>query len=128
MEFNLRYSPETSIKSIQTTVLELCQSHKLDVDIVWKDSAHPFITSPGTLTDIVQSAIREITSSTATLDTGGGTSDGRFIAPTGAQIIEFGPINATIHQIDERVSCKDINALTQIYESVLNKLLAKQED
>ncbi len=128
VDFNLRYSPETSIQTIETAILELCKSHKLVVDIVWKDSARPFITSPGTLTDVVQSAIQEITGSTATLDTGGGTSDGRFIAPTGAQIIEFGPINATIHQIDERVSCKDITALTQIYESVLNKLLAKQED
>lgn len=128
VEFNLRYSPETSIETIEAKVSELCQSYNLVADIAWKDSAHPFITSPGTLTDVVQSAIHEITESTATLDTGGGTSDGRFIAPTGAQIIEFGPINATIHQIDERVSCKDINALTQIYESVLNKLLAKQED
>jgi len=128
VEFNLRYSPETSIEAIESAVTTLCQSHNLDSNISWKDSAHPFITSPGTLTEAVQGAIHEVTGSTATLDTGGGTSDGRFIAPTGAQVIEFGPINATIHQIDERVSCKDIDSLTQIYESVLNQLLAKKED
>jgi len=89
---------------------------------------YPFITDPGTLTDAMQNAIRQESGITATLDTGGGTSDGRFIAPTGAQVIEFGPINATIHQIDEKVSCTDIDALTRIYESVLQQLLGKQED
>ncbi len=128
VEFNLRYSPETTIDAIESRVNQLCRDHHLDYDIAWKDSAHPFITSPGTLTNAVQQAIQESTGLVATLDTGGGTSDGRFIAPTGAQVIEFGPINATIHQIDERVSCKDIDALTQIYESVLIQLLAKRED
>ena len=92
-------------------------------ELSWKDSARPFITSPGTLTDAVQQAITRETGVSATLDTGGGTSDGRFIAPTGAQVIEFGPINATIHQVDECVSCTDIDALSRIYESVLQQLL-----
>lgn len=128
VEFNLRYSPETSIEQIKSTVAQLCEKHALTVDIEWKDSAHPFITTPGTLTDAMQKAIGEQTGLQAALNTAGGTSDGRFIAPTGAQVIEFGPINATIHQIDERVSCTDIDALTLMYESVLHQLLGKQED
>jgi len=128
IEFNLRYSPETTIDQIQQTVQSLLDKHNLDFEVTWKDSARPFITDPGTLTDAMQNAIRQESGITATLDTGGGTSDGRFIAPTGAQVIEFGPINATIHQIDEKVSCTDIDALTRIYESVLQQLLGKQED
>lgn len=123
VEFNLRYSPETSIEQIQRAVDELCKRHHLDAELTWKDSARPFMTSPGTLTEAVQQAIVKETGISATLDTGGGTSDGRFIAPTGAQVIEFGPINATIHQVDERVSCTDIDALSRIYESVLQQLL-----
>lgn len=128
VEFNIRYSPETSIEKIQSTIEKLFNEHELVTDINWKDSAHPFITTPGTLTDAMQTAISSEVGITATLDTGGGTSDGRFIAPTGAQVIEFGPINATIHQIDERVSCTDIDSLTRIYESVLYQLLGKQEE
>ncbi len=128
VEFNLRYSPETTIEHIRATVQLLFDAHELESDIEWKDSAHPFITKPGTLTDAMQHAISNEVGITAKLDTGGGTSDGRFIAPTGAQVIEFGPINATIHQIDERVSCTDIDTLSRIYESVLQQLLSKQED
>lgn len=128
IDFNLRYSPESTIEQIKSALQTLCEKHQLAYEIDWHDSAHPFITSPGTLTDAVQQAIREESGISAILDTGGGTSDGRFIAPTGAQVIEFGPINATIHQVDERVSCKDIDALTRIYESVLHQLLGKRED
>ncbi len=123
VEFNLRYSPETTIVHIKSTILQLCNQHTLKTTIDWNDSARPFITNPGTLTDALQHAISHETGIRATLNTAGGTSDGRFIAPTGAQVIEFGPINATIHQIDERVSCTDINTLSRIYESVLRQLL-----
>ena len=123
VDFNLRYSPATTIEHIQLTIEQLCLKHDLDYAIDWKDSARPFITEPGTLTQALQNAIQSHTSQTATLDTGGGTSDGRFIAPTGAQVIEFGPLNATIHQIDERILCKDIDTLSAIYESVLNEIL-----
>jgi len=128
IEFNLRYGPACTIDHIKATITELFDKHKLDVSIEWKDSAHPFITKPGTLTTAVQRAIHDETGISATLDTGGGTSDGRFIAPTGAQVIEFGPINATIHQIDERVCCADIDAISRIYESVLHQLLGNKED
>ncbi|NND92041.1 MAG: succinyl-diaminopimelate desuccinylase [Granulosicoccus sp.] len=128
VEFNLRYSPQSTIQNIEKRITELLDRHRLDVELIWKDSARPFITTPGTLTQVMQAAIVEHTGITASLDTGGGTSDGRFIAPTGAQVIEFGPINATIHQVDECVSCSDINTLTRIYESVLLKLLGQQEE
>lgn len=125
VEFNLRYSPATSIEKIQTTIEALCEQHQLEVDIQWKDSARPFITQPGMLIDNLQKAIAEHTGENASLDTGGGTSDGRFIAPTGAQVIEFGPINSTIHQIDERILCEDIDTLSAIYESLLSQLLVR---
>lgn len=128
VEFNLRYGPATTVEHIKTTVTQLCQKHDLDVNIEWKDSARPFITKPGILTDTVRRAIQDETGIIATMNTGGGTSDGRFIAPTGAQLIEFGPINATIHQIDERVCCADIDAISCIYESVLHQLLGNKED
>ena len=127
VEFNLRYSPAITIEAIQSTVEQLCQRHSLDYDIEWKDSARPFITQPGTLTDALQKAIKSHTGNNATLDTGGGTSDGRFIAPTGAQVIEFGPINKTIHQIDERILCKDIDTLSSIYESAMAHLLNNED-
>jgi len=127
IEFNLRYSPATTIEHIQLTVEQLCERHNLDYDIEWKDSARPFITQPGTLTDALQKSIHEHTGRNATLDTGGGTSDGRFIAPTGAQVIEFGPINKTIHQIDERILCEDIDTLSSIYESVMAQLLNNED-
>lgn len=123
IEFNLRYCPSTTFEHIQNTITALCKEHKLDFFIDWNDSARPFITQPGTLTDALQSCIEEHTGSRAALDTGGGTSDGRFIAPTGAQVIEFGPLNTTIHQTDERILCKDIDTLSIIYESVLGRLL-----
>jgi len=123
VDLNLRYSPATSIEHIKTTIEALCDKYELDVHINWKDSARPFITQPGVLIDKLQDAIRAHTGSTANLDTGGGTSDGRFIAPTGAQVVEFGPINATIHQIDERILCDDIDTLSAIYETLLTSLL-----
>lgn len=126
VDFNLRYGPATSIEHIQETLSALCKKYQLEASLQWNDSARPFITNPGTLTDCVQQAIRQHTNQNATLDTGGGTSDGRFVAPTGAQVIEFGPINATIHQVDERISCADIDTLSMIYETVLEQLLGHQ--
>ena len=124
IDFNLRYSPATSMQHIKTTVEGLCESHGLNASIDWNDSARPFLTKSGVLTSAVQQAIKAHTGIDAVLDTGGGTSDGRFIAPTGAQVIEFGPINASIHQIDERVCCDDIDKLSLIYESIVDQLLA----
>lgn len=125
IELNLRYSPAITIENIKSTIEGLLKRHNLNYDIEWRDSARPFITQQGTLCDALQTAIGEHTGSSARLDTGGGTSDGRFIAPTGAQVVEFGPINKTIHQIDERVLCDDIKTLSSIYEATLVTLLAR---
>lgn len=125
IELNLRYSPAISIEHIQSSIESLFKRHNLNVTIEWKDSARPFITQQGTLCEALQSAIEKHTGSSASLDTGGGTSDGRFIAPTGAQVVEFGPINKTIHQIDERISCRDIETLSSIYEATLVTLLER---
>jgi len=123
IDFNVRYSPATSIDKIQNTVKALCKSHSLESSIKWHDSAHPFITTPGSLTDALQAAIVDKTGKPASLDTGGGTSDGRFIAPTGAQVVEFGPINATIHQINECICMSDVDTLSDIYEAVMISML-----
>ncbi len=128
IEFNLRYSPATTVEQIQASVEQLCKEHELEYHLEWKDSARPFITQPGTLTSALQQAIATHTGNNAILDTGGGTSDGRFIAPTGAQVIEFGPLNSTIHQVDERILCSDIETLSSIYESTLAHLLNDKED
>ena len=127
VDFNVRYSPATSREKIQSTVADLCEKHALDYRINWHDSAHPFITTPGNLTDALQAAIINKTGEPATLDTGGGTSDGRFIAPTGAQVVEFGPINATIHQINECICMSDVDTLSEIYEAVMVSMLGNRE-
>ena len=93
-------------------------------DIKWTYNGKPFITEPGTLVNACEHAIKQVTDITTTLSTSGGTSDGRFIAPTGAQVVELGPSNKTIHQINECVSIADLDKLTDIYYQVLVDVLA----
>ncbi len=128
VDFNLRYSPATTVEHVKRTVAELISKHALSADISWHESAAPFITQPGSLTSAMRSAVKMVTSMDAQLDTGGGTSDGRFIAKTCDQVIEFGPLNATIHQINECINISDIDALSKIYERLLIELLGKQEN
>lgn len=128
IDFNLRYSPAITISAIQSQVSALIEKHKLDAHIDWHDSAAPFLTPTGSLTDAMREAVSSVTNIDAKLDTGGGTSDGRFIAKTCPQVIEFGPLNATIHQTDERISCKDIDSLSTIYEKLLELILNAQEN
>lgn len=123
VDFNLRFGSASSSDDIQRRIELLCQTHQLDASIEWRLSAIPFLTSPGSLTTAMQSAIESVTGIEARLETTGGTSDGRFIAPTGAQVIEFGPLNATIHQINECIDCADVDALSSIYEIVLEQML-----
>jgi succinyl-diaminopimelate desuccinylase len=92
--------------------------------IAWTLGGSPFLTRPGTLSAALTAAIQAETGATPVLSTTGGTSDGRFIAPTGAQVVEIGPCNATIHKIDERVAVSDLETLTDVYERLLEKLLA----
>lgn len=122
--FNFRFSTETTAEKLQETVESVIAKHSASIDLVWTLSGQPFLTAEGELVDAAKQAIKEATGSDTTLSTSGGTSDGRFIAPTGAQVLELGPLNATIHQINECVSIDDLNKLSEIYESILVKLLA----
>jgi succinyl-diaminopimelate desuccinylase len=96
--------------------------HAVDYEIIWKLSGVPFLTDTGELLTAVQESIKAVTGIDTELSTSGGTSDGRFIAPTGAQVVELGPINDTIHKIDERVAVADLETLSQIYEDILVRL------
>ena len=124
LQFNFRYSTASSAESLRSRTQALLDAHALDYDINWKLSGEPFLTAEGTLVDAALAAIREITGQTAQLSTAGGTSDGRFIAPCGAQVVELGPVNASIHQVNEHVRSADLVALTQVYQKLLSRLLA----
>ena len=123
LDFNLRYSPESSIESIKERVNALCQQVWTDYEIDWSRPNLPFQTQPGELVDAASAAIYAVTGLTTDLSTEGGTSDGRFIAPTGAQVIELGPVNRTIHQINEQVAVADLDKLASIYQKILENLL-----
>jgi len=121
--FNFRFSTEQTPESLQSKVIDILDRHGLDYGIEWNLSGMPFLTPAGELVEASQQAIKEITGYETELSTTGGTSDGRFIAPTGAQVLELGPLNATIHQIDECVCVDDLDILSRIYERILEKLL-----
>lgn len=121
--FNLRYSTELDHQNIIETTENILNKHKLDYAIEWHHSGLPFLTAKGDLLEAAQLAIKEITGIDTELSTAGGTSDGRFIAPTGAQILELGPVNSSIHQINERVLVADLDSLSNIYQGMLERLL-----
>ena len=121
--FNLRFSTESTAASIQSRVEEILTRHRLDYELSWKLSGAPFLTPAGELVDAARSAIQSTAGLEPRLSTSGGTSDGRFIAPTGAQVLELGPVNATIHQINECVNIAELDKLTAIYEKILKQLL-----
>jgi succinyl-diaminopimelate desuccinylase len=122
--FNVRFSPESTVDSIKTRVQETLDRHGVEYDLRWSLSGQPFMTAKGKLVDALSNAVTSVTGITPTLSTGGGTSDGRFLAAVANQVVEFGPPSATIHGIDERVSLADIAPLTAIYERTLAALLA----
>jgi succinyl-diaminopimelate desuccinylase len=121
--FNFRFSTESTHEQLQTQVEAVLDKHNLDYDLSWSLSGKPFRTASGALVDSVRTAIRSVTGYETVLSTSGGTSDGRFIAPTGSQVVELGPLNATIHQVNECVSVKDLDTLSEIYETLLQNLL-----
>jgi len=123
LDFNFRYSPESSVESIKERVNVLFQQVCTDYEIDWSRPNLPFQTQPGELVDAASAAIYTVTGLTTNLSTEGGTSDGRFIAPTGAQVIELGPVNRTIHQINEQVAVADLETLAIIYQKILENLL-----
>jgi succinyl-diaminopimelate desuccinylase len=122
--FNLRFSTEQTIESLQATVAAILAKHRVKHTLDWFISGYPFLTTPGTLSEAVARAVKEELDVTAKLSTGGGTSDGRFIAPLGAQVIELGVVNATIHKANECVRVEDIERLRRTYRRALEILLA----
>lgn len=121
--FNFRFSTEVTDQQLIDKVIAVLAAHDIDYDIAWTFNGQPFITERGTLVDAVVESIKEVTGIDTKLSTAGGTSDGRFIAPTGAQVIELGPENATIHQVDERVNIENIKSLEHIYYKTLVRVL-----
>lgn len=121
--FNLRFSTEQTPERLQQRIHAILDRHGLEHRIDWRVSGHPFLTPAGALVEATQAAILAITGAPTQLSTVGGTSDGRFIAPTGAQVVELGPINATIHKVDECVGVEELEQLSLIYTEVLRLLL-----
>lgn len=122
--FNFRFSTELTEADLRQRTEAILRKHGLDYELTWKLSGQPFLTSSGALVAAAQNAIRTVTGRETELSTAGGTSDGRFIAPTGAQVVELGPVNATIHQIDECVRATDLDLLSDMYEHIMRELLA----
>jgi len=121
--FNIRYSTETTKEELKSKVHEILDLHKLDYSVDWSHSGYPFLTPKGELVSACISAVKETKEITPELATSGGTSDGRFIAQEGTQVVELGPVNATIHQINESVLVQDLEDLSRIYSKVLTKIL-----
>lgn len=121
--FNFRFSTEVTADQLKERVESLLQEYKLDYEIDWNLSGEPFLTAEGKLVAAAVSAIKKVTGTNTELSTSGGTSDGRFIAPTGAQVLELGPVNATIHQINEHVKVADLKLLEEVYYEILKELL-----
>jgi succinyl-diaminopimelate desuccinylase len=121
--FNLRFSTAVTESELRERVEDILHAHKLNYDLQWTLSGRPFLTSDGELIDATRKAIKEICDYDTELSTAGGTSDGRFIAPTGCQVIELGPLNATIHQVNEHVKAADLDTLSKIYQRILEHLL-----
>jgi len=122
--FNFRYSTEVTAEQLKEKVESILQQDKLDYVCDWTLSGKPFLTPEGELLEATCAAITEIAGINTDISTAGGTSDGRFIAPTGTQVVELGPLNETIHKIDECVKVEDLDILSKIYQSMLEKLLA----
>ncbi|MDW6001532.1 succinyl-diaminopimelate desuccinylase [Vibrio mangrovi] len=124
VQFNFRYSTELTAEEIQRRVHSTFDAHGLDYDLKWTLNGKPFLTEAGSLVDAVTKSVSQINHKEPELLTTGGTSDGRFIAQMGAQVVELGPVNATIHKVNECVSIPDLEKLTDMYQQVLRNLLA----
>ncbi len=123
LTFNFRYSTEVTAEQLQQQVLAILDKHQLSYQLDWVSNGLPFLTDSGALVAAAVNAVEKIQGFTPSLETSGGTSDGRFIAPTGAQVLELGPCNGTIHKINECVSIADLELLTDMYEAILNEML-----
>ncbi|MBZ6071569.1 succinyl-diaminopimelate desuccinylase [Aeromonas schubertii] len=124
VQFNFRFSTESTAEGLKERVDSLLARHGLDYELSWTLSGEPFLTDTGALLDATVAAIDAVNGQRPALLTTGGTSDGRFIAPTGAQVIELGPVNATIHKVNECIKASDLDLLADMYQGVLERLLA----
>ena len=125
VQFNLRYCTEVTDEIIKTKVAEMLQKYGLKHRISWNLSGKPFLAGNGKLVKATQQAVENVTQITPRLDTSGGTSDGRFIALMGAEVVEFGPLNATIHKVNECVNVDDLGKCGEVYYQIAEKLLIK---
>jgi succinyl-diaminopimelate desuccinylase len=121
--FNLRFSPATTVEALQLRVCEILDRHRLDYTLEWSVSGQPFLTPRGPLVGILSDAIRMVTGVTPALSTAGGTSDARFIAAVADEVLEFGPLNHSMHQVDEHIRIADLAPLSRIYQRTLERLL-----
>ncbi|TCW33865.1 succinyl-diaminopimelate desuccinylase [Gulbenkiania mobilis] len=124
VKFNFRFSTENTADTLKQGVHAILDRHGLEYDLEWALSGNPFLTEPGTLTAALGEAISEVTGLSPALSTSGGTSDGRFIKRIARELVEFGPVNATIHKLNECVAVEDIERLSAVYRRTLEKLLA----
>ncbi|HHJ34879.1 MAG TPA: succinyl-diaminopimelate desuccinylase [Gammaproteobacteria bacterium] len=124
VQFNLRFSTEITDDEIKQRIEAILDKHQLDYDLKWTLSGQPFLTPDGALVEAVQQAISTVCGIETELSTAGGTSDGRFIAPTGAQVVELGPVNESIHKIDENIDVQQLEKLTAVYTEVLKNLFS----
>lgn len=123
VQFNLRFSTEITDQAIRSRIEDILDEHQLDYTLDWALSGQPFLTPGGKLVEAAKQAIKSVCDIDAELSTAGGTSDGRFIAPTGAQVVELGPVNDSIHKIDENINITELERLTKIYTDILQRLL-----
>ena len=123
-QFNFRFSTEVTAETLQRRVATILDRGGFDYDLTWRLSGDPFLTPAGALVEAASQAVMETLGYRPELSTGGGTSDGRFIAPTGAQVLELGAINASIHQVNEHVGVEELEQLSTIYRRILEKLLS----
>ena len=121
--FNFRYSTSNTADALKTRVIDILDKHKLDYTISWNHSGNPYLTEKGMLVDTISASIEDIVNVTPSISTTGGTSDGRFISTICDQVVEFGPINKSIHKINEHININDIELLKNIYKRTLEKLL-----
>ena len=119
MLFNFRFSPESSPKSLKERFIQILEKSKCSFEIDWTLNAQPYLTKKTELLSIIQTALKMINGKEAIIDNGGGTSDGRWVSPSGSEVIELGPRNQTIHKIDEKISLTDLALLQEIYQQIL---------
>ena len=119
MLFNFRFSPESSQESLKERLIQVLEKSKCSFEIDWTLNAQPYLTKKTELLSIIQTALKKINGKEAVIDNGGGTSDGRWVSPSGSEVIELGPRNQTIHKIDEKISLEDLALLQKIYQQIL---------